>query len=375
MEYSFQEKLYIWLSNVFEMSVISADKLISLNGGIERLHDAALSGTVKFPDRVSLEKAERFKLLAPIQHIDDLIAGLEAYSVRAITRASKEYPKELKEIYDPPLVLYARGSGSLADAKLPFAIIGSRHCTDYGERMARLFAQTLACNGMTIVSGLAYGCDAMAAQGALSASDNKIPTIAILGQGVLVEKHDSTAKLMEEILARGLVLSEMLPSSGASRGSYPMRNRIISGMSRGLLVVEAGERSGTMITANAAMEQGRMLFAIPGRITDRMSMGTNYMIKCGAAQAVYDTADIMDHYGMQVKNESVRELGAELNALADGLNGDTKKVYGLIRKGEKSFDTICDLSGIAADKLNLYLTELEFSGLIKQLPGRVYVAE
>lgn len=375
MDYSFEEKLYIWLSHVFEMNASWANRLIELNGGITNLYYGVLEGTAKIPEGKIREKRGALKKLAPMSNIDGLIEKLEAHSIRAITLISKGYPKILKAIYDPPLVLYERGSKSLKDVKLPFAIIGSRNCTEYGDRMSRLFANALADYEMTIVSGLAYGCDALAAQGALQSSKSEFPTLGVLGHGVLVDKHDSTSKLVEQVISRGLILSEMLPDSPPSRFSYPMRNRIISGMSEGLLVVEAGEHSGTMITANAAMEQGRMIFAIPGRLTDRMSLGTNFLIKCGAAQTVYDPAEILDCFGLTAKQNVVKESSEKCDKLAESLSGDSKRLYELLLKGEKSFDELCEMSVLPTDKLNLYLTELEFSGLIKQLPGRVYVTE
>lgn len=374
MDYSFREKLYIWLSSVFETGANSAHKLVEIYGGIESLYDAVLSGNVVLPSHIRSERHEKLKRLAPMAQIDGIISELESYGVRAITYASGEYPKELRAIYDPPLVLYARGTGRLDSIRLPFAIIGSRHCTEYGERMAKLFGKTLADHGMTIVSGLAYGCDALASEGALMSS-NAFPTVAVLGQGVMIEKHDSTSKTMDAILERGLVISEMLPKSRAFKGSYPLRNRIISGISRGLLIVEAGERSGTMITANAAMEQGRMLFALPGRITDRMSAGTNMMIKLGAAQAVYDTTDILDYFGISAIESPIREASERNAEAAKTLDGECRRVYDMLLKGSRSFDTLCELSGISAENLNLYLTELELSGLIIQLPGRVYSAD
>ena len=375
MNYSFEEKLYIWLSNVFECSAVSAHALVDANGGIVELYEAVRKGTEIFPNRISLEKREKLRLLAPMQQIDDFISGLESNCVRALTFASDDYPELLKCIYDPPLVLYSRGCGDINNMSLPFAIIGSRNCTDYGESMSALFGETLARNGFTIVSGLAYGCDAMASVGALKADGNPLPTVAVLGQGVCVDKNDSTARTMNKILERGLVLSELLPHSRAFKGSYPMRNRIISGLSQGLLVVEAGLRSGTMITANAAMEQGRMVFALPGRITDRMSQGTNQMLKNGAAQAVYGTDDILEYFGItDISYEKNNRAASEDNAFKN-LSPSAKKLYLALQKGERPFDTLCETTGITAAELNSYLTEMELMGLITQLPGRIYTAK
>lgn len=165
----------------------------------------------------------------------------------------------------------------------------------------------LAKNGVTIVSGLAYGCDSLAAQGALSVAEQKYPTAAILGQGVCTAKTDGTAEIMEAIIENGCVMSEFLPFTRAATYFFPMRNRIISGMSCGVLVVEAGEKSGTMITANCALEQGRTVYAVPGRITDRMSFGTNELIRKGMAEPVFSAEDLLFHLGIDPecsKNQS-----------------------------------------------------------------------
>lgn len=372
MNYTYEEKLYIWLSMVFEMGASAAYKLVNACGSVEKLYQTVICDWHSLESKVKDARAVKLKNLSSMERIDEFINQLESNNIRAVTFKSNEYPQQLKEIYDPPLALYVRGNKKLDSANLPFAVIGTRHCTDYGEHMSKLFAKTFAENGMTIVSGLAYGCDAFVAQGALSCLDSSFPTIAVLGQGVMIDKNDSTSCLVSRIIERGAVVSELLPFNRASKGSYPMRNRIISGMSLGLLVVEAGEKSGTMITANAAMEQGRMIFALPGRITDRMSIGTNYLIRVGAAQAAYDTQDVLDYFNISTSVNAVKNEKSQSDEIADTLVGDAKTIYDLLRKGEKSFDEIADLSGFSAPKLNLHLTELEFSGLIIQLPGRIY---
>ncbi len=372
MNYSYEEKLYIWLSMVYEMGAAAAHKLVNYCGSAEKLYQTVINDWRSLETKIKDARAVKLRNLSSMEQIDGFIDKLESNNIRAVTFKSKEYPQQLKEIYDPPLVLYVRGNKKLDSAKIPFAVIGTRHCTEYGEHMSKMFAKTFAENGMTVVSGLAYGCDAFAAQGALSCPDSSFPTVAVLGQGVMIDKNDSTSRLIGQIIERGAVISELLPFSRATKGSYPMRNRIISGMSLGLLVVEAGEKSGTMITANAAMEQGRMVFALPGRITDRMSMGTNYLIRAGAAQAAYDTQDILDYFNISTPAGAVKNENTQNDEIADALDGDIRIIYDLLRKGDKSFDEIADLSGFSAPKLNLYLTELEFSGLIIQLPGRVY---
>ena len=373
MNYSTKQRAYIWLGIAGEGSIRFTQELLNCNEDAEELYEAVQKGKACWPVNARREKIEKFKTLASDMYIDDFIYRMEKCGVRAVTLEDEEYPDLLRNIYDPPFALFCRGKALGTEIKLPFAIVGSRHCSDYGEQMSSMFGRVLAENGMTIVSGLAYGGDSFAAQGALLAKANPIPTVAVLGQGVCIRKHDSTADLMDEILERGLVVSEMYPWSPPTRYSFPMRNRLISGMSEGVLITEAGEKSGTMITANCALEQGRMLFAVPGRITDRMSRGTNSLLQEGMAQAVYGVSDILDYYGISTSGEPSEDSG-KYEKLVAALGESQKLLYELILRGEKSFDTLSELSGQTIEELNLNLTELEFSGLIKQLPGRFYAA-
>jgi DNA processing protein len=166
-------------------------------------------------------------------------------------------------------------------------------------------------------------------------------------------------------------MSEFLPFTRAATYFFPMRNRIISGMSCGVLVVEAGEKSGTMITANCALEQGRTVYAVPGRITDRMSFGTNELIRKGMAEPVFSAEDLLFHLGINPECSKKSELRGRGSSELK-LTGNQKILFDLIELGEKNFDEICELTQLPVEVLNLHLTELEFSGLIKQLPGRIY---
>ncbi len=366
------DKLFVWLSQCFECSPKQAMDLVEANDGIEQLHKNVSLGKIVSNRELSKDKYALLTNNSPIPLIEDYIELLNRNGVFPLTIANDLYPNLLREIYDPPLVLYCRGNYESLNESFLFSVIGSRHCTEYGEQMTKYFSSQLAQGGMTVVSGLAYGCDAYASRAALDSANSALPTVAVLGQGVCVRKNDSTAKLMDEIVQRGLVISEMLPFSKATRYSYPMRNRIISGMSNGLLVVEAGSKSGTMITANAAVDQNRMVFAVPGRLTDMMSTGTNNLLQMGMAQPVYGPEDIFEYYRMNFHGVSLKENIEDAEKMRQKMTTEQKLVYDLLIHGEKSFDSLCELSGWSVEKLNLCLTEMEFSGLIKQLPGRVY---
>ncbi len=371
MEFSSLERHYIWLSIAFEGEARTAKLLLDYNNGAEEFRESVLNGTASFPNAISASRLKRIRDCASEAFVDQFILQLEKDGVEAITLADPRYPALLREIDDPPFVLYARGSRTDSIIRNPIAVIGTRRCSDYGKTVASLMGKSLAENGVTVVSGLAYGCDSYAHEGALSAENNEFPTAAVLGQGVLVEKTDYTAKTMDKIIDRGVVLSEFLPRSSPRKAFFPMRNRLISGISSGVLVVEAGKRSGTMITVDHALDQGRNVYAVPCRITEKLNCGTNDMLAAGFAHPVYSVEDMLLQLGITDLTLN-KKPGS---AAADILNGKQRMLYELISLGEKSFDTLLEKTELSVEELNMHLTDLEFSGLIKQLPGRVYSAD
>lgn len=298
----------------------------------------------------------------------EFIDKLDSLSITAVTRSSESYPQLLAHIYDPPIVLYVKGRLK-SNIQRPISIIGSRKPSRYGLDMAEVFAQKLAERGFCVVSGMAIGCDSAAAKGALKAMGNDYPTIAVLGSGVNVVYPPTGKQLYDEIISRGAVISEFLPNSTPTAFSFPQRNRIISGLSKGVLVIEAGEKSGTMITVDFAQEQGRDVFAIPGRLTDRMSMGTNSLIKSGYAKPVFDIEDILYEYGMPIE-DTPPSIIAQVNTAE--LHPIQQQVYEILLRGERNVDELCDETHISMSELNTYLTEMELSGIIKQLSYRLY---
>ena len=365
MVYSEADKLNIWMSIAFEGAARTGKLAAEYNGGINELHSAVLNGNAEL-GKIGPARRSFIRTSASSAYIDDFIAELEKNSIVAVTISDPAYPVLLREIDDPPFVLYERGAAAGQPIESPFAVVGTRHCSDYGRKVALMMGEALASCGVTVISGLAYGCDSYAHEGALAANA-PFPTAAILGSGVLIDKKDSTQRTMDSILERGMVISEYLPKSLPVKGSFPMRNRIISGISNGVLVVEAGQKSGTMITVDFALDQGRNVFAVPGRITDTLNSGTNEMLRAGMAQPVYSVEDLLDQLGLSgkavLKSGSVSDIILDVNQ---------KMIYELLEQGEKSFDELLEKTALDLENLSLHLTDLEFSGLIKQLPGRVY---
>jgi DNA processing protein len=219
--------------------------------------------------------------------------------VAILTPDGAGYPRMLREIHDPPPVLFARGSITSKDS-LAIAIVGSRHGTQYGLQQAERLAGSLARAGFTIISGLARGIDAAAHRGALAAGGR---TIAVLGSGVLSIYPPEHVELAEEVTAAGAVISESPPRAQPMTGAFPQRNRLISGLSLGVIVVEASNQSGALITARLAMEQGREVFAVPGRVDNRMAHGCHRLIRDGA-KLVETAEDVLEELGPLVEATS-----------------------------------------------------------------------
>lgn len=293
---------------------------------------------------------------------------LEESSTRIVTPDDPEYPPLLKEIYDPPVILYVRGTLKPA-SRLNLSVVGSRKTSYYGTEMARKLSYQLAGLGLSIVSGLARGIDTAAHAGALQAKGH---TVAVLGSGVDVVYPPENQKLYDQILeGGGAVLSEFPLGTSPSRQSFPMRNRVVSGMSLGTLVVEAGRESGAMITANFANEQGRQVFAVPGRIDQALSRGCHRLIKDGA-KLVEDIDDVLGEFenlftisaGPSDSPEAVLEV-----ALTD----EQKKIFDVLLDEETEIDQITARSGLAPAVVSAGLFMLEMKKLVTQLPGKKFV--
>ena len=366
-DYSQKERAWLWLNSVVGTNVSLADKLVYDNGGVLELYASARSGSaIKVPEKQGENLIASLRSRSGERELESIIEGLDRGGFYAVTRDSEDYPLLLREIFDPPTVLFVKGK-LRPDIKLPIAVIGSRKCTDYGKDMADFFGYELAENGACVVSGMALGCDSIAARAALRTKSG-YPTVAVLGSGIDVVYPSANRRLYDEIAERGAVISENRLGASPTRESFPQRNRLISGLSKGVLVIEAAQKSGTSITVGFAHDQGRDVFAVPGRLTDRSSAGTNEMIKSGAAKAVFGVDDVIYEYGIFLVDppSPVKEISTA------ELSGAEKRVVEALSSGEKTADMLCGLLGISAAEVNTCLTELELSGIIKQLPNGNY---
>jgi len=292
-----------------------------------------------------------------------------------ITIRDEAFPAPLREIFDPPLTLYFRGNPALMkDPSL--AIVGSRRPTAYGRAMAQRLANDLAARGLAIVSGMARGIDSAAHQGALDAAGK---TVAVLGSGIDVVYPAENKKLYEQIAANGLLLSEFPLGAFPAPQNFPIRNRIISGLALGVLVVEAAQYSGSLITARLAMEQNREVFAVPGSVTNKNSWGPHILIKQGA-KLVQDWQDVIEEMPPEVRQRLVpmgdatkSEEGASL--FVESLTETERAIFGLLRVDEPvHIDAILEaLPQLSSSEVLATLLELEFKNLVRQLPGKNFV--
>jgi len=303
-----------------------------------------------------------------------------------VTIGDPRYPQPLREIFDPPVLLFARGKVELLQA-LMLGVVGTRQPTPYGVAVAERLSADLAHAGLTIVSGMARGIDTAAHRGTLSVGGD---TVAVLGCGVDVVYPSENRKMMTEIAARGLIISEFIMGATAFPQNFPIRNRIISGMSLGVLVVEGAQYSGSAITAKLAMDQGREVFAVPGNITSKLSWGPNLLIKQGA-RLVQDWNDVIvdlppesrRHLIERGQKKLLEEGGAtsegEQASLGEGsapqLDNAARKVLEALQVDSAIHldDLLEKVEDTSPSELIAALFELEMLGLVKQLPGKNFV--
>ncbi len=301
--------------------------------------------------------------------IDEEFDLVRKYNLKIITLDDAEYPENLRHIPDPPIVLYVKGALEAED-KFSIGIVGSRRASFYGLSCAEKFAGDLANCGMTIVSGLARGIDTSSHRGALKAGGR---TIAVIGSGFKHLYPAENKELAEEISRSGAVISEFPMDAKPLPQNFPCRNRIISGLSLGVLVVEAARNSGALITADCALEQGRDVFALPGKIDSGNSFGTNGLIKQGA-KLVSCAEDIIEEFSMPIiTNPNKREIKDAILESKVCLSGNESLLYNLISEQPVLLDEIIEKSGFAIPEISGILLNLQLRRLIRQIPGKQFV--
>ncbi len=305
--------------------------------------------------------------------LDDYIKDIEKKEIKVITLKDKTYPKLLSQISDAPFLIYVRGDLTIlndppAGGRPRIGVVGTRKITGYGEEVTRKITQGLVDCGVTIVSGMAYGVDAVAHNTAVESGGK---TIAVLGCGVdIIHPRANTTLYWQIIKKYGAVISEFPVGMYAEKGMFPARNRIISGLSLGVVVTEGAEDSGALITARCAAEQGREVFAVPGPITSQMSGAPTILLKQGA-KLVTEAGDILEE--LKLSNYPINKLSNKpINEQMQKLSNDERKILELLQNESLHFDDIVKKSGINASKLGSILTMMEMKGLVKNLGGGIY---
>jgi DNA processing protein len=368
---------WLGLARVDDVGVRTAHKLVEHFGSPEAVYAATLTALegCGLAGRV----AQRLRAGSGLAEAERELAAAEKCGCKLVPFGSDEYPPLLKQIADPPLVLYVRGDAGLL-FRHAVAMVGTRRPTAYGSSVAHRLAADLAQRGVVIVSGLARGIDSAAHRGALEAQGN---TVAVLGCGVDVTYPRENKRLTDEIVTRGAVISEFPIGTSPQPENFPIRNRIISGLALGVVIVEAAEYSGSLITARLASEQDREVYAVPGNITSAQSFGPNLLIKQGA-KLVDNWMDVFEEFPAaaraqllppakgttpEEKTQPLFEPGP-----ASGLNEDQKAVYHALRTDHAAFiDSIFGQVSLPQPRVLSALLELEMNGLVRQLPGKNFI--
>lgn len=330
---------------------------------LDELNDFSIDNVLCSPISqkiLSSDEIAKLRNAYDAQSLDSSIENMQRKGIKILTVFSKEYPNSLIDLPDRPLVLYAKGDLSLLSQKC-FSIVGTRMPTSYGKLITEKFAKKLAESGLVIVSGLCYGVDQIAHKATLDVGGK---TIAIIGSGFNHIYPSVNTSLAKEIVEKGgLVFTEYPPSFEPKKYTFPRRNRIVAGVSDGILITEAGIKSGTLHTKEFALEYGKDIFAVPGNVISEKSGLTNSLIKTGQAECALSPEDIIQFYGLETQ--------AKKNKIVT-LNFDEQKIVELLKDEPRDFDFLVKNSKIPVNLLNVCLTTLEIRGLIRRLPAQMF---
>ncbi len=350
---------WLWLSGIIGTGTKECLRLIERMGSIEAFYNST-----DYPRNLGVRKLEKLKN-------KDLTWAKKVYDTATINGIdiivydSQDYPSLLKNIFSPPLLLYAKGIIPEWNKLLCIGVVGTRKCSDYGQRVTKRICTELCEKGVTIVSGLAQGIDSIASSAAVESNEY---SIVVLGEGICSNFWGERKKLMEKIIDNGLVISEYPPMMHGARWTFPKRNRIIAGISEGIIIAEAPEKSGALITAQFACDENRDIFAIPGRIDDINSKGVNNLIQQGA-KPVLKADDVLCEYNytytVPVKKEPEHNFEGVTKT---GLEGNILKA---LTTGDKHIDELVRELDIPVSEVNTAIMMLEMEQYIKRGAGNI----
>jgi DNA processing protein len=370
-----------YLTKAEGLGPVRIRKLIDFFGEPENIFSASCEELAKVDgvNRKTVESIVSLKknIHAVEKEFSSLARRMGKLKINVITYVDEDYPELLKKIYDPPVILYTRGkvpgTGINDFFMNSLAIVGTRSPTEYGRKAAEMFASGLSSIGVTVVSGFARGIDTIAHKTVLS-GNGLGRTAAVFGNGVDVVYPPENRKIYDRMLENGLVLSEFEVSSKPDSVNFPRRNRIISGLSLGVLVIESDMDGGALITARCALDQSREVFAVPGDIGSRCSRGTNNLIKNGYAKLAGDVNDVLEEVRLRINQLPFKEIESEFKKPVQRveLKGNEKIIMDFLFQNKEPvhIDEISESSGLNISDCLVNLLNLEFKGCIRQHPGK-----
>lgn len=355
-----RKRALIWLTNTKGMGIKTLKKFMEAEVDFEELYVSFPKFKSKIEALFGQDLCGKLEFNRDDTLIDQILREMQKKKVDIIPYFDKNYPEGLKEIYNPPVMLYTIGDKSLLGT-VSLGVVGSRSVTRYGREVTRTFSESIAKAGVTIVSGLARGADSIAHRAALDVGGK---TVAVLGSGIDICYPPENFALYEEIAEKGLIVSEYPIGTRPNNYQFPERNRIICGLSNGVLVTEAGEKSGSLITAEYAIEQGRALYVVPGNITSKMSAGSNRYLKTLQGAIVTEPEDILKEFGIETTEQvETKEVQLDFSEL---------KVYEYLKTKDASVDELIDALQMEIQELNNVLFLLEMKGLVKAVGTNLY---
>lgn len=356
-----KERTLIWLNSFTNITYHKKKILYDLyQENISQLFDNFLKDRQKLIQVLDLDIYETMAYSCTESFVDTHIKSILDCNIKIITLLSEDYPESLKNIDSPPFVLYCKGDISLLKSKC-FAVVGTRRVTNYGRTVTENFIKGLVESGFCIVSGLSSGVDTVAHETALK---NNGKTISVLAGGFNYIYPPTNYNLAKDIEKRGLLITECKPSQKAEPYYFPVRNRIIAGLSKGVLITEADEKSGSMYTKNYAIENNIEVYAVPGNITSKLSAGCNRIIANGQAKLVLELNDILEDFNIKYQPKQ--------QAFEFKLSPSEKLIYDTIGEQEVSFMEILSQTNLDVKTLNTLLTTMSIRGIIKKLAGNFY---
>lgn len=364
-------RFWLALTYVRDIGPAAIKRLLSVFKSPETVFKAKLS-EIRGVLNIRESQARNIVEFNEWDRVEKEIQKIKKYNIRIITFDDDEYPESLRQIDAPPMLLYSKGLLN-ADDKYSVAIVGSRIMTEYGKRVAEKISYELAGYGLTIISGMARGIDTVSHKGALKAGGR---SIAVLGSGLNRLYPYENIELSMSLSKSGCILSEFPMEMPPNKENFPRRNRLISGLSLGVIVIEATKESGSLITANYALEQNKEVFAVPGNITSKNSQGTNELIKKGAklVQGIDDILEELHPHLTGMKGYSLKLLSQRavpVNTTTE-ISDEEKKVLNALGSNPVHIDTISRSLNLAPNKLLALLLDLEMKALIKQTEGKKF---